>query len=622
MLLWYGLVLFVATSPAIAQIDIKPINNTLGIFFHEESDLKISNEKWTLLVYKDLDLIKKTIDDNNRILEHLSYLVDEPTPRMTAFKSEIKTHTSLLYQISRSLETKYYEIFDDTTSAMRMKRGLINAVGTIWKAITGNLDSSDGEYFNDCINKVSRDERELQNLMKNQISVTLSVIKKFNNTVQKLRIDEETFNQDLKIIGEKIYNIADNVAFVEARLEILEFCEQLMESYLFLQDSFNDILNSISFARLKVIHPSVITPKDLVDSLQDISHSLSRNNLPLPINLATVSEYLNLMELEAYQTKSKVVFALRIPLLEPEVYTLYRVLPLPIPDQRTGLFHVISTIQRYIAKDDDSLLYVSLQNFDNCKSYRIQSKICYNLLPYPIDNNAVCEAQLLRDPMKVPSECQIAVVALQDYRIQELAANLWLITISSPIPISVKCGRRETVTKTIKQNSVLKMSPTCSGFVGTTRIHARYTLNVYKNVTYRDHPVEIPFRCCEHLPDKQDLPELKPLKLNKINTEELDIANHKLNQYSEELDKMMNEPFITKHLSWFTYIFIASLCIAVIAFIYCKCKKKRPLRLCAPSYPSDGPSPDLDKTRFRPNLFRRRRPTVQPREEDESIELQ
>lgn len=54
----------------------------------------------------------------------------------------------------------------------RIEGGLINGVGSFWKAITGNLDASIEEYFNECISKISRDGTELENLMENHITIT------------------------------------------------------------------------------------------------------------------------------------------------------------------------------------------------------------------------------------------------------------------------------------------------------------------------------------------------------------------------------------------------------------------------------------------------------------------
>lgn len=98
-----------------------------------------------------------------------------------------------------NLELKRNTAFGDTPNS-RYRQGLINGIDSMFKAITVNLDASDGEYYNDFSDKISRDKSEFDNLIKNQISVTTSVINSFShfNTIQKVQVDEETFNQGLK----------------------------------------------------------------------------------------------------------------------------------------------------------------------------------------------------------------------------------------------------------------------------------------------------------------------------------------------------------------------------------------------------------------------------------------
>ncbi|VEN35794.1 unnamed protein product, partial [Callosobruchus maculatus] len=184
------IILLLAIAIANVQVQhlIQPVNNTIGVYYHEQATVKISNEKWTLLVYKDLSLIENALNHNGMLLERLSDLLYQPTLRMTAFRAQVHTHVSLLTQISLSLNEKFQTIFADAQPVSRMKRGLINGIGTFWKAITGNLDSDDGEYYNNCINKLTQDEHQMENLLKNQIFVTTSVIKSFNTTIQKLMI--------------------------------------------------------------------------------------------------------------------------------------------------------------------------------------------------------------------------------------------------------------------------------------------------------------------------------------------------------------------------------------------------------------------------------------------------
>lgn len=597
-----------------------PINNTVGIYYHEKSYLRVSNNKWTLLVYRDLKPVKDALDNNNKIMDGINDLLEDDNPRMNLFKPQIKTHFSLLTQIANSLGLKYTEAFEDT--AKRYKRGLINGLGSIFKSITGNLDSSDGEYYTECINKISKDEFELEKLMKNQISVTTSVIKNFNATIQKLQIDEETFNEDLVKIRSTLYNISSDMGFFQAQLKFLELCETLTESYTFLQSELNDVLNAITFARLKIMHTSIITPKDLIISLEQISKTLTKDNIPLPIAYTNVAKYFNIIELSAFQSDSKIIFVLKIPLIEPENYVLYRLFPIPIIENRTGLHHVILANQKFIARDDDSMLYVAFDNLNLCKELNTYTQICSGVLPLPIDGSSICEAQLLRSSFQLPKVCHTTLIFATGYNVQELKTNSWLIMTCEQVPVTIKCINRDVVSKIVNTNSILKLQPECSAFIGSTRVRSKLLVSDEKNITYRNHPVVIPFQCCDNLPTKVYLPDLKPIKLSKIDTEELGIAQHKLDQYSEELDRMMKQPFVNKHISWFTYFTIAIVILLVTLYILHKCRRKTN-RISITAGPGNPPPPPDRKgiPIFRRFLSPRRRPSVREQNQD-FIELQ
>ncbi|KAJ8977559.1 hypothetical protein NQ317_019134 [Molorchus minor] len=472
--------------------------------------------------------------------------------------------------------------------------------GTIFKSITGNLDAEDGEYYANCINKLSNDEHQIENLLKNQISVTTSVIKNFNATIQKLQIDEQTFNNDIKIISDTIYRTADKLKIIETTLKYLEKCELLMESYLYVENQLDEILNSITFARLKIIHSSIISPESLITALHEISQNLHQNNLPLITRISNVGEYLNIMELEAFQTNSDLVFVLKIPLTDQSIYTLFRLFPIPILNNRTGLYHILSTSQKYIARDDDSLMYIPMSNLDECKPLFHNTLICSNQFAYPIDNNAMCEAQILKSLKVLPDNCQTSLIFAKGYNIQQLSSNSWLIINSEPLQITINCKQRNTKTEIVFKNSVLQLQPGCNAYIGVTKVQA--DSNDFSEASVDTHPILIPFDCCENIPDNIEVPKLQPLKLNNFNVEDLDIAKHKLEEYSKSLDDLINEPFVSKHISWFT--------------------KRRHLALTSNSPPPPhGPRRSFKSLR---NILPRRRPSIRPEEdlaEEETIEL-
>lgn len=74
-------------------------------------------------------------------------------------------------------------------------------------------------------------------------------------------------------IKDTMYEISEKCTFFQ--LKGLEICEALA-----LRSFRTNILNTISFARLKIIYSSIITPKDL----EQLSKSLVKDNLPIPIS--------------------------------------------------------------------------------------------------------------------------------------------------------------------------------------------------------------------------------------------------------------------------------------------------------------------------------------------------
>lgn len=584
--------------------DLKLLNNTIGIYYYPETEMKIANDKWTILTYKNISLLKQAYNQNIEIVTKLNTkLFYDNSPRIKFFYTEVQPHISLINKQFKSIENKLTQIKYDTPN-YRYKRGILNGIGSIWKALTGNLDASDGEYYTDCINKLKDDEHQIENLLKNQISVTTSTIKNFNYTIRKLQIDEETFNDDIVKIQESISDITDNENYYDARFQFIEICEQITESNIIIENELNDIIESITFARLNTLHPSIIQPNELVNELRKISQKLQRSHLPLLPDLSNVASYFNIISLKAFQTYGEIVFVLDIPIVEPYNFKIFHLYSIPIKDNRTQIFHLILPTSKYIALSDDKTLYIQLDNFENCK--QIEFKLCKQLLPDPVDLNANCEAQLLLHPLKLPENCVTTLIYSEDYKVQLISENTWLIAVTNQIPIVINClGQTETIL--VEQNSILNLYPHCTAYIGSTRVYA-----IYEKKTSISETIQIPqikYNCCFHLP--REIPKLQPLKISKLNLDELNIAEHKLNQYNEDLDKLINEPFVQKHISWFTYFIIVLVVSLIILYVFCKCKRRYPKIGIAlgdaprPDYPDDNPRNFLTKFRRRVTPLRR-----------------
>lgn len=90
------------------------MNNNVGIFFQKEANIKVSIDKWTLLVYKNSNPIKRTIENNDKSLDNLLNMNNEDIPRTIAFKSEVRIHTMLLRHRLCYVNQQYTEILADS----------------------------------------------------------------------------------------------------------------------------------------------------------------------------------------------------------------------------------------------------------------------------------------------------------------------------------------------------------------------------------------------------------------------------------------------------------------------------------------------------------------------------
>lgn len=62
--------------------------------------------------------------------------------------------------------------------------------------------------------------------------------------------------------------------------------------------------------------------------------------------------------------------------------------------------------QKYIAHNDDSSMYISIKDSGACKRLALRQKLCSELYAHPIEYNAVCQTQHLKNIRSVSKNCR------------------------------------------------------------------------------------------------------------------------------------------------------------------------------------------------------------------------
>ena len=278
--------------------------------------------------------------------------------------------------------------------------------------------------------------------------------------------------------------------------------------------------------------------------------------------------------IDAFQSEDRIIFILNVPLIESYEYDLYHVFSAPTRDPRTGLFHIMIPMFKYVALSRDSKQYLTIKSEDTCNEVVNDNvRICYNQIPKAFSSDSPCEVSIIMDSA-VNSNCNSVINQIEGYNVQKLKDNKWLLIISSPLAVTTVCPKEKTETEIVKINSILTLNQKCNAFIGTTRVYATQEQNSTVNSDIVIPNIE--YDCCDQLPEKEDLPLLQPIKINHINLDELHLASERLNNYNDKLNTIINEPFAQRHSNIFMYV-ILIIIGCIILYLVCKCSCKRKL---------------------------------------------
>ncbi|CAH0397614.1 unnamed protein product [Chilo suppressalis] len=311
----------------------------------------------------------------------------------------------------------------------RNKRGLINALGSIMKAITGNLDNND-----------------LVNIDK-KFSITTDIMdnitKRIQNVSEYINIFVNQFNENTSretIVNELLFSLES----------LKDMCYRITESYVFAQ---HDIL-----------HPSIIDQLHLMDSLKQIPASINVLKDPLKLE-AQITPHVII-------ESNIMIFQLPIPIISKDFYYLEYLLPIInkvdencyIPNLMPG-HYLIRNNQVYKAKEckqrictidvtDDCIKRSIFKQKNECKQLLVFCPATYsrkinNNLYYQYTNKEKsiedrCTSErnsLLGSYLEDNTECfqQDAKTELQVYQMDESLAT----EIMNNYPISLPNSNEE-----------------------------------------------------------------------------------------------------------------------------------------------------------------------------------
>lgn len=569
------------------------IDSKSGIFFHHIGQAKISHDYFTLLSFTNISVLEQKLK-----LIHKTYHQSEPLcqmqnklkyPNLTTSHEDFicKERLELFQGQINTLNEKFdslahltsHEISDLTYK--RFKRGLFDGVSYAFKWLFGVPDAEDAKYYTEAIQSIAQQNHNMQNLMKQQVHIMSDAISDYNKTSRALYVNEQKLNNNFakfNKFAEGTVRKINSLSYLQTRIDHLNLLSQLIVE---LREELEVTISAILFSKQNVLHPSIITPRRFYNELLKVK---TNTNFEFPINndnIDNVYKYFEICQLSVIYANKNLIYAIKIPLVTKELYQLYNLVPLPTKSlNSTSVYSFINPTFPFLLLSTTRTFYGELKDLSSCKQSPPSDYICSQVTTHLVKERPTCETDLkLRQPITVPKSCITKTIKSEIEVWHPLSANQWLYILTQPIVGTISCEKEnsQVIDFTLQGTGIFTLKPKCKCYTLSTLLVA--TSNMSANYTNFIPSIDIiNDDCCQREQDFLQTENMDTIKLNNLNLNDLRHVQHKLQQFDDELQQNINQPFVVQHSKWYNVllgVIVTSIIIFAIYYGCCRCCRCR-----------------------------------------------
>ena len=317
--------------------NITSFPNHQGLYFEHHGPVKVTRLSWDLVAYIDLatptsrfSLIKSRYADTVEICKQVTERFLELSPTCDQFVQTFARATlPYMYEIEANHRNMMVSIGYNSSEGGRTRRGLGSKIQRMTNFLYGIYSKIDTEFIFDKILALSESKIKDLNLIPERTRIVQA---ETENQMKQLSKHQQKLEENCQFLQEQAKQIIQKLNKVEFRSRLLEqsfLFEVILNQYAYETQNLMSIVNSALDGK---IHTSVFTSSKLLTEFREIKMNLPvGTSLPLVVNTESLTELIRISEIAIFHRDDHLVFAIGIPLISNEGYTMYRPVSLPIP---------------------------------------------------------------------------------------------------------------------------------------------------------------------------------------------------------------------------------------------------------------------------------------------------
>lgn len=528
------MLLLLANLVQAKEITLDNLENGPGILPFDLGPTRITSHYHSFVQTLDLSSIRTDIQKVRKQLDKVAPQLHNKT--LSLYEPHVTYLATKLDKISSQLLT---------FEPKRVKRGLIDGLGSVIKSISGNLDFTDAQRYDNALKVLQENENKIVNEINSQMSISKQWVAQNSEVIVKL-----VENQG------RIENIINSILESDVRHEtnLIKY-GHLAQLFLILGDNIdnlseelNRLENLLAFIRTKSMHNSMLNYDALVDMIKRLNTLYTKDEV-LDISLR---EYFNIIKPGYFYNNESLILVYKIPIVYPNTYNLYKLTPAPNKNGKT----LIPTYP-YIAIHEEDFMYMETE----CPKAS-QWHLCEDQPSHHSKRHPDCMQQLIIK-QRIITSCQFTSVSLSTEAMEQLDDQNYIISFPNTTRVRLSCTQEQY--KTMNGSYLATIPKGCllqAPQFTVSNIHDRIKGQVLKII---DLP-EIEMQSYNSTP--------RTIKLNSINLSSLHSSNEKISmQHPINLDKPQIDSLY--HTTIPVYLLMIILIAAITIFLYQHYTKKR-----------------------------------------------
>lgn len=341
---------------------------------------------------------------------------------------KLDNNTHMLYEVqldylSEKLQCVARQL--ETLKPGRVKRGLIDGLGSVIKSVTGNLDYSDAVRYDNTIKILQENNYKTTEELNNHISFSKEWMAQHSDIIGQLVTNQAKINDTLKLLLDRNayqdYSLIRFAKFGQCLTILAENLDKVLNELVRVE-------NMLAFIHSSSVHHSMISIEVLRHMIDRLVKIYGRDKV---IDLE-LREYYDIIKPGYYYSGSQIIIIFKFPIFAIETYDLYKLSIAP-----NKFRQALIPPHPLIATSRKGYVYIEAE----CPKYN-NWYLCGKTTSHQLREDPDCMQKLIMD-QTLDGSCEIVITSLSRIAMEELDEKHYVISFPNTTRIHTLCGREE-----------------------------------------------------------------------------------------------------------------------------------------------------------------------------------